>query len=124
MKNRFNPVIVLLVLLVTFTNNVRATPSAKVDQNALIYVQLDSPGSLSLFTATGLPMYAEIGGGLLSGADPAEQLKLNETGLSFRVPILPWDPVVITWLRPIPAALLPISHNMARCCSVYRMAYY
>jgi PKD repeat protein len=85
MKKRFITVILLLVLLVTLTSNVQATPSLSFDQRALVYVELDSSDEMSHFTSTGLPVYAEMDGGLLTGADTTGQETLIGAGFSIRV---------------------------------------
>lgn len=90
MKKRFITVILLLVLLVTLTNNVQATPSLRSDPKALVYVQLASSDGMRRFTATSLPIFAEIDGGLLTGANTAGQETLIRAGLSIQV----LDPVL------------------------------
>ncbi len=85
MKKRIITVILLLVLMVTLTSNVQATFTSSPDQKALVYVNLGSPDDSSQFASTGLPMYALVDGGLLTGADQAGQQALQETGLSFQV---------------------------------------
>ena len=85
MKKRFITVTLLLVLLVTLTSNVQATPSISFDQRALIYVEIDSSDEMSRFASTGLPVYAEMDGGLLTGAETTGQETLIRAGFSIRV---------------------------------------
>ncbi len=85
MKNRIIIVVPLLFFLLLLTGTVRANSLVSPDQQALVYVKLDSPGDMSRFASTELPMFAEVGKGLLSGADLAGRLKLVEAGLIFQV---------------------------------------
>jgi len=82
MKNRFVTVFMLLVFLVSLTGNAQAIT---LDTQALVYVNLGSSAALSRFASTGLPMYAMLERGLLTGADDIEQQALQEAGLSFQV---------------------------------------
>ena len=85
MKNRFFTVMMLLVLLVSLTGNAQATPQASVDPKALVYVDISSPEGLNRFASTRLPMYTQLDGGLLTGANLKDQQLLTAAGLSFQV---------------------------------------
>jgi PKD repeat protein len=85
MKNRILSTILLLVLLVSLTGNAQAISPAMPDRTALVYVTVGSPDDLSGFASTGLPMYTQLDGALLTGADRAGQQALTAIGLNFQV---------------------------------------
>ncbi|OGO31382.1 MAG: hypothetical protein A2136_03000 [Chloroflexi bacterium RBG_16_54_11] len=85
MKNRLFIVITLLVFLVTLTGNAQATNTASADPRALVLVELGAPDDLSRFASTGLPMYARLEAGLLTGANREGQQALDKAGLVYRV---------------------------------------
>jgi hypothetical protein len=75
----------MLVLLVILTGNARATSPISPDQPSLIFVNLDSPDELRRFATTQLPMYEQLDGGLLTGADQLGQQVIRDVGLRFLV---------------------------------------
>ena len=83
MKNRCFITIMLLALLFTLTGNVNASTLA--GPTSLVFVGLASGEDWDRFSSTGLPMYAQLDGGLLSGANSSGQAALRQAGLSYRV---------------------------------------
>jgi PKD repeat protein len=85
MKNRCFTVVLLLTLLVALPGNAQARITSQNDPIALVYVDLGPAGALDRFAGTHLPLFALLGGGLLSGADQAGQGALQAAGLSYSV---------------------------------------
>lgn len=85
MRHRITTTIFLLVLLVSLSGSAEAISPASPDQQALVYVRLNSTDDLTRFASTQLPMFAMLDGGLLTGTNRAGQQPLLQAGLSFQV---------------------------------------
>jgi hypothetical protein len=85
MNKRFFIVALFLALLVVATGIAQAASLLSSDRPALVYVKFTSPGDTSRFASTGLPVYATLDGGLLSGASESEQQALQKAGLAVQV---------------------------------------
>ncbi len=85
MKNRIFIVAVVLVLLVSLAGNAQAHTSQAPSETALVFVKVAGPESWQRFAGTGLPLFATLEGGVLTGANAAGQLKLQQEGLRYQV---------------------------------------
>jgi hypothetical protein len=85
MKKYIFSYILLLILLISLTGNVQATPQTTINPKALVFVNLVSPDDLTRFSLTQLPLYSMLDGGLLTGARLKDQQTLRNAGLNFQV---------------------------------------
>jgi len=90
MIHRIVSILLLTSLIITLSSSVQAHNSSRDDKIALVAIEIDSQEDISLFEATGLPVYAHLQEHqskriLLSGTDAVGQVLLSQTGLSFRV---------------------------------------
>ncbi len=85
MKNRLFIVMLLAVLLVSFTGNASATSALPYNPTALVFISITSGDDLARFAQANLPMFTRLDGGLLAGADKNGQQALAGAGLTYQV---------------------------------------